>query len=142
MKLSRNTTQRKALMRTQLNSLVNSGHITTTIAKAKLIKPLFDRLVTKAKTNTIATRRLLAADLASTASANRLVDTIAPLFQDKNCGYTFSAKIGTRRGDGVTLVNLKLTADLPKPVEEVKAVKSTKISKTPAKQDLALQDKK
>jgi|CXWL01.1.fsa_nt_gi large subunit ribosomal protein L17 len=124
MKLSRNYNQRKALKRTLLNAFVVNGHLTTTIAKAKLIKPLIDRLITKAKVNTVATRRLLAKELARVDSANRLVDVIAPLFPDKNSGYATSSKVKIRRGDAVTMVELRLTADLPAPVmkEKTKAI--------------------
>ncbi len=120
MKLNRNRNQRKALMRTQLNALVNFGHLTTTLAKAKMMKPLFDRLVTRAKVGTVASRRLLARDLASVTSANRLVDVIAPLFPDRVSGYTSSTKNKIRRGDAVTMVTLRLMADLPAPRSEAK----------------------
>lgn len=133
MKLNRNRNQRKALVRTQLNALVTVGHLTTTEAKARLIKPLFDRLITRAKKADLAARRLLAKELASVDSANRLVDVIAPLFTDKVSGYTTSQKVKIRRGDGVTLVALKLTADVPTPVKEEK--KKAKVEKpvAPAK---------
>lgn len=115
-------------MRTQLNALVNNGRLTTTEAKAKMMKPLFDKLVTRAKKASLASRRLLAKDLASTASANRLVDVIAPLFPDRVSGYTSSTKNKIRRGDAVTMVTLKLMADLPVPVakEEKKVEKKVK----------------
>ena len=127
MKLNRNRNQRKALVRTQLNALVNLGHLTTTLAKAKMMKPLFDKLITRAKVGTVASRRLLARDLASVASANRLVDVIAPLFPDRVSGYTSSTKNKIRRGDAVTMVTLKLMADLPAPV--VKEEKKVKVDK-------------
>ena len=134
MKLNRNRNQRKALVRTQLNALVNLGHLTTTLAKAKMMKPLFDKLITRAKVGTVASRRLLARDLASVASANRLVDVIAPLFPDRVSGYTSSTKNKIRRGDAVTMVTLKLMADLPVPVvKEEKKVKVEKKVKTAKK---------
>jgi len=134
MKLNRNRNQRKALVRTQLNALVNLGHLTTTLAKAKMMKPLFDKLITRAKVGTVASRRLLARDLASVASANRLVDVIAPLFPDRVSGYTSSTKNKIRRGDAVTMVTLKLMADLPAPVvKEEKKVKVEKKVKTAKK---------
>src|SRR3989344_2667610 len=111
MKLNRNRNQRKALMRTQLSALVNFGHLTTTLAKV----------------GTVASRRLLARDLASVASANRLVDVIATLFPDRISGYTSSTKNKIRRGDAVTMVTLKLMADLPVPV--VKEEKKVKVDK-------------
>ncbi|MEK7524759.1 MAG: 50S ribosomal protein L17 [Patescibacteria group bacterium] len=135
MKLNRNRNQRQALMRTQLNALVNFGHLTTTLAKAKMMKPLFDKLITRAKVGTVASRRLLARDLASVASANRLVDVIAPLFPDRVSGYTSSTKNKIRRGDAVTMVTLKLLADLPivKSVPPSSRAKSRDLSKNKTK---------
>ena len=121
-------------MRTQLSALVNFGHLTTTLAKARMMKPLFDKLITRAKVGTVASRRLLARDLASVASANRLVDVIAPLFPDRVSGYTSSTKDKIRRGDAVTMVTLKLMAELPVPVvKEEKKVKVEKKVKTAKK---------
>ncbi len=125
MKLNRNRNQRKALMRTQLNALVNLGHLTTTLAKAKMVKPLFDKLITRAKINSVASRRLLARDLASASSANRLVDVIAPLFPDRVSGFTSSTKKAIRHGDAVTLMTLKLMANLP--VSSAKEEKKVKV---------------
>ena len=80
MKLNRNRNQRKALVRTQLNALVNLGHLTTTLAKAKMMKPLFDRLITRAKVGTVASRRLLARDLANGAPGDTTGGALAPRF--------------------------------------------------------------
>lgn len=126
MKLSRNFNQRKALVRTQLNALIASGHITTTEAKARLVKPLFDRLVTKAKEGTLHARRQILAQLANVTSANRLVDTIVPLFSEKKNGFTSTKKVHIRKGDGVTLVTVKLLAELPKPIPKVEPEKAAK----------------
>lgn len=116
MKLSRNYNQRKALVRTQLVVLINHGQITTTEAKAKLIKPMVDRLITKAKVGSVHARRQLASTLASVPAANRLVDVITPLFADKKSGFASLTKIKIRKGDGTTISTLRLLADIPKPV--------------------------
>lgn len=120
MKLSRNFNQRKALIRTQLNSFVNLGRITTSEARAKMIKPLIDRLITKAKVGSLHARRQLASNLANASSANRLVDVIAPLFADQQSGFATSAKVKIRRGDATTMVMLKLTKELPQVEKLVK----------------------
>ncbi len=124
MKLNRTFNQRKALVRTQLNALINNGQITTTQSKAKLIKPLVDRLITKAKVGSVHARRQLAATLASVSSANRLVDVIMPLFAEKKSGFTSLTKIKIRKGDGTTMSTLRFLAEIPL-----------------AKRDLALPDK-
>lgn len=120
MKLNRSFNQRKALLRTQLNSFISLGRITTTEAKGKLLKPIIEKMITKAKANSVHVRRQLAAELASTASANRLVDTIAPLFSDVQSGFTTLSKVKIRKGDAVTVVSLKLTRELPAEVKEEK----------------------
>lgn len=124
MKLNRNFNQRKALARTQLNALINHGQITTTDSKAKFIKPMVDRLITKAKVGSIHARRQLAATLASVSSANRLVDVIMPLFGEKKSGFTSLTKIKIRKGDASTMSTLRLLADIPKPIEKVKIKKT------------------
>ena len=126
MKLNRNFNQRKALARTQLNALINNGQITTTLAKAKFIKPMVDRLITKAKVGSIHARRQLAATLASVSSANRLVDVIVPLFADRVSGFTTLTKIKIRKGDGTIVSTLKFMADVPKVVKAEKKVKVAK----------------
>lgn len=126
MKLNRNYNQRKALARTQLNALINNGQITTTESKAKFIKPLVDRLITKAKVGSVHARRQLAATLASVSGANRLMDVITPLFGQKKSGFTSLTKIKIRKGDAATMSTLRFLADIPKPVEKVKKAKVVK----------------
>ena len=130
MKLSRNYNQRKALIRTQLVALINNGQITTTESKAELIKPLVDRLITKAKVGSIHARRQLASMLASVPAANRLVDVIMPLFADKKSGFASLTKIKVRKGDGTTISTLRLLAEIPKPVVKAKPVKEAKTNKS------------
>jgi len=136
MKLNRNANQRKALWKTQLRVLITYGKISTTDSKAKELKRQFDILVSKAKTNSVHIRRQLAATLSSVSSANRLVDVIAPLFPDRVSGFTTDSKEKIRKGDGATVVTLKLMAELPKavPVEKkVKPVAKKTTTKKPAK---------
>ncbi len=129
MKLNRNFNQRKALARTQLNALINNGQITTTESKAKFIKPMVDRLITKAKVGSVHVRRQLAATLASVSSANRLVDVIMPLFGQRKSGFTSLTKIKIRKGDATTISTLRLLAEIPKPIVKTKTIKTNKTNK-------------
>lgn len=132
---NRNYNQRKALFKSQLRDLITWGKLTTTEAKAKAIKRIFDRLVAKAKTNSVAVRRQLAASLSSAAHAQRLVDVIAPLMSDHPSGFTSIVKVARRRGDNVVLATLKLVKDLPAtpaPVVPAKP-KVTKVKATKTK---------
>lgn len=125
MKLNRSFNQRKALTRSQANAFIANGHITTTQSKAKMLKPIVEKMIAKAKTNSVHVRRQLASELANVASANRLVDVIAPLYIDVASGFVTNSKVKIRLGDATTMVTLKLTRDLPVEVkpEKVKKVK-------------------
>lgn len=133
MKFDRSFNQRKSLFKNQLNLLINIGKLTTTLAKAKFIKGRFDKLVSKAKVNSVHVRRQLAAELSSVPAANKLVDVIAPLFGTRTSGFTSIAKTSVRKGDGVTLATLTFMEELPKvekKVEKKAAKKETKTTKT------------
>ncbi len=127
-KFNRDYNQRKALFKSLLQSLITWGKLTTTLPKAKVIKRLFDKMVSKAQDNTLSHRRQLAADLSSHPHADRLVDIIAPLFTDRKSGFTTMEKVSIRRGDAVVMATLKLVKDLP--VVEAKKEETKKVTKT------------
>lgn len=100
--LNRDKRQRTALMRSLARSLVLHEGITTTVAKAKELRPLIERLVTASKANTVASRRSVSARLPSPEAVKKLHDTLAPRYKDRNGGYTRIVKlgrIGTRVGE-------------------------------------------
>ena len=105
--LDRNHAGRKALLRTQTISLILRGHIRTTKAKAKVTRAFTERLVTRAKTNTEATRRYLIMRLDHLEAVNTLMKKIAPTMQARKGGYTRMTKLGFRKGDGAELVQLE-----------------------------------
>ena len=80
--------QRRALLRSLARSLVLEERISTTEAKAKALAPFMDRLITYAKTNTLASRRLASAKLQDPAAVKKLFATIAPRYADRTGGYT------------------------------------------------------
>lgn len=127
-KFNRNYNQRKALFKSLLQSLITWGKLTTTLPKAKVIKRMFDKLVSKAQDNTLSHRRQLAADLSSHPHADKLVDVIAPLLNDRKSGFTTLQKVEVRRGDAVVMATLKLVKDLP--VVEAKKEETKKVTKT------------
>jgi large subunit ribosomal protein L17 len=131
---NRNYNQRKALFKSQLQSLITWGKLTTTQPKAKVIKRLFDKMVTRALKGTVAARRLLAGDLSSQSHADRLVDVIAPHLSDRKSGFTTIEKTSVRRGDAVVMSTLRFVKQLPI-VEEVKVEKKvkTEVKKTTKK---------
>jgi len=128
-KLNRSTKERKSLFKIQLRQLIELGKITTTVAKAKVIKRLFDKLAAKATDGTLAARRNIAAQLSSPKTANRLVDLIIPVMGGRRSGFTSIQKVGIRKGDSTPTASLTLVAPLP-PEPEKKAKTIKKETKT------------
>ena len=99
-KLGRTTAHRRAMFRNQLASLVTHERIVTTLAKAKELRPLAEKLVTKGKSDTVASRRLVRRWLADRDHVKKLFDDLAPRFSDRPGGYLRIVKLGPRQGDG------------------------------------------
>lgn len=119
-KLNRDANHRKALFRNQLSQLIENGSLTTSVTKAKVIKRLFDKLVTKAKKSDLSSRRAVIAALGNAKLANKLVDLITPAFGDRTSGFTRIQKVSVRRGDATPLATLQLVVPIPTPAEEKK----------------------
>lgn len=93
---ARPANQRRALMRSLARSLVIHETISTTEAKAKELRPFVERLVTYAKTNTLASRRLAMSRLQDEAAVKKLFTTIGPRYADRKGGYTRVVKRAKR----------------------------------------------
>lgn len=106
-KLGRTTSHRQALFRNQLSSLVKNERIVTTLAKAKELRPIAERIVTKGKADTVASRRQVARWLPDRGDVKRVFDTIAPRFSDRPGGYLRIVKLGPRQGDGAETAALE-----------------------------------
>ena len=132
-KLSRDTDQRRALVRGLVTSLVLHETIQTTEAKAKTVTPLFDKLVTTAKLGTLASRRALATELLTENAAKKLLTEILPSLSDRSSGYTRMVKLPNRSGDNASMVQLSLVA---KPIVSNKkeAIQPKAIASKPAKE--------
>lgn len=107
-RLKRDHNERKALFKSLLNSLIMHEKIETTGAKAKAIRGVFDKLVTKAKPQTVHVRRLLHAFLGDIKSVNKLIDVLVPRMKDRSSGFTRIVKLGRRRGDDAPVVSMEL----------------------------------
>ncbi|MFA6459446.1 MAG: 50S ribosomal protein L17 [Candidatus Paceibacterota bacterium] len=99
-KFGREKTQRHALLRSLARNLIRDSRIQTTLPKAKELRPFVEKLVTKAKSNTIATRRLLSARLHGAPEVKKLVDEIGPKYATRKGGYTRIIRMPTRELDG------------------------------------------
>jgi large subunit ribosomal protein L17 len=102
-KLGRTTAHRKALFRNQLTALFTHARIVTTLAKAKELRPLAERMVTLAGTGSLPARRKVMTMVSDKDVVRRLFDEIAPRFTDRPGGYTRVMRLGRRRGDGAEL---------------------------------------
>jgi len=99
-KLGRKRKVRTALMRSLARNLVLNEKIVTTEAKAKALRPYIEKLITHAKTDTVAKRRLVFSRLGNDVDATKkLFDTIGPRYKDRDGGYTRIVKVGIRQGD-------------------------------------------
>ena len=128
-KLNRNATHRLALMRNLARALFTHERITTTLAKAKALRPLADHLVTLAKADNLHARRQVLSMVPDTEVVKKLFDTIAARFGDRHGGYTRIIRAGTRPGDRALMVVLELV-DRPEAPKE-KAKTDAKSEKTP-----------
>jgi len=102
-KLGRTSAHRKALFRNQLISLFEHERIITTLAKAKELRPQAERMVTLARTGSLANRRQILRVVPDKEIVRRLFDDIAPRFVDRQGGYTRIMRLGRRHGDGAEL---------------------------------------
>ena len=107
-KLGRPTPHRRALLRNLCTSLFEHERITTTVEKAKELRPVAEKLITLGKDGGLHSRRQAAAQLLNAAVVKKLFDIIANRFADRNGGYTRIVKLGYRQGDGADLAVIEL----------------------------------
>ena len=133
-KLGRTQGHRNALLSNLAVSLIEHGQIKTTVAKAKAVRPVIEKLVTKAKTGTLHARRMALADLRHNEGAVRKLFTeIGPLNAERKGGYTRIVKLGMRRSDAAEMAIIEwvdkpaVAAPEPKPTAaKAKAAKPAK----------------
>lgn len=102
-KLRRNPAHRKALLRNLTASVIESNRVETTVAKAKAVKPLVEKMITLGKSGTLADKRQAFSYFFSRKTVHLLFNEVAPRFMDRNGGYTRILKGGFRRGDGAEM---------------------------------------
>jgi len=100
--------QRKALFNSLALNLIVREKIKTTLPKAKELRPLIEKLITKAKKKDIATRRLVISMLSNRAKeTKKLFEVVAPKYVDKKGGYTRILKLGVRKSDGAEMAQIE-----------------------------------
>ena len=108
-KLRRKPAHRKALLRNLAACLIERNRIQTTLAKAKAVRSVVEKLVTMGKSGTLADKRRGMAYLYKRKTVQTLFDEVAPRFMDRNGGYTRIIKTDFRQGDGAEMAILEFT---------------------------------
>ena len=134
-KLNRTSEHRKALIKNMLNSLIKYEQITTTLPKAKVLKPQADKIITLGKKNNLQNTKILISKLQDAKSASKVKKTLAKRYEGRKGGYTRIIKSGYRYGDNAPLAVIefvdrdvqakrvdKKKKDTTKKTEETKAV--------------------
>ena len=100
--------QQRAMLRNQATELFRHGRIKTTQARAKLLRPYAEKLITKAKVGDLHKRRQVLAELRDRDVVAYLFDEVGPRFADRNGGYTRILKLGPREGDNARMARIEL----------------------------------
>ena len=102
-KLNRTSEHRKALIKNMLNSLIKYEQITTTLPKAKVLKPQADKIITLGKKDTLVNTKALVSKLQDINSANKVKKNLAKRYEKRKGGYTRIIKAGFRYGDNAPM---------------------------------------
>ena len=125
-KLSRTDSHRKAMTRNMVTSIFKYERIKTTKAKAIEIRKKAEKMITRAKIDSVHNRRIIAKDIQDKAILAKLFTEIAPRFTERKGGYTRILKLGRRVGDAAEIVFLELVERKEKEVKKKKKEKEEK----------------
>ena len=134
-KLNRTSEHRKALIKNMLNSLIKYEQITTTLPKAKVLKPQADKIITLGKKDTLTNTKTLISKLQYTKSANKVKKTLSKRYENRKGGYTRIIKAGFRYGDNAPMAVIEFVD------RDIEAKKVDRKKKEPSK-DLKTEDQK
>ena len=126
-KLNRTSEHRKALLKNMLNSLIKYEQITTTLPKAKILKPQADKIITIGKTDSLQNTKSLISKLQDSKSANKVKKTLSKRYQNRKGGYTRIIKAGFRYGDNAPMAIIEFVD------RDVEAKKVDRKKKDPSK---------
>jgi len=107
-KFGREKDQKVALLRSLICNFFIRGAITTSLPKAKELRPLVEKLITRAKAGTIAGRRIIISRIGSEQVAKRLVEVIAPKYKERRGGYTRITRLAPRISDASQRAKIEL----------------------------------
>jgi large subunit ribosomal protein L17 len=131
-KLNRTSEHRKALIKNMLNSLIKYEQISTTLPKAKVLKPQADKIITLGKKDTLQNTKMLFSKLQDAKSANKVKKTLSKRYENRKGGYTRIIKAGFRYGDNAPLAVIEF---VDRDVEAKRVDKKKKVQKKETKQE-------
>ncbi|MDC3077048.1 50S ribosomal protein L17, partial [Candidatus Pelagibacter sp.] len=126
-KLNRTSEHRKALIKNMLNSLIKYEQITTTLPKAKVLKPQADKIITLGKKDTLYNTKTLISKLQDIKSTNKVKKTLSKRYENRKGGYTRIIKAGFRYGDNAPMAVIEFVD------RDVEAKRVDKKKKNPTK---------
>tara|TARA_Y100001935_G_scaffold39956_1_gene32090 strand:+ start:56 stop:496 length:441 start_codon:yes stop_codon:yes gene_type:complete len=126
-RLNRTSEHRKALIKNMLNSLIKYEQITTTLPKAKALKPQADKIITLGKKDTLSNTKTLVSKLQDIKSTNKVKKTLSKRYENRKGGYTRIIKAGFRYGDNAPMAVIEFVD------RDVEAKRVDKKKKDPAK---------
>ena len=135
-KLNRTSEHRKALIKNMLNSLIKYEQITTTLPKAKVLKPQADKIITLGKKDTLSNTKTLISKLQDIRSTNKVKKTLSKRYENRKGGYTRIIKAGFRYGDNAPMAVIEFVD------RDVEAKRVDKKKKSPNKDTPKVEDKK
>ena len=133
-KLNRTSEHRKALIKNMLNSLVKYEQITTTLPKAKVLKPQADKLITLGKKDSLQNIRKIISKLQDEGSASKVRKTLSKRYENRKGGYTRIIKAGFRYGDNAPMAVVEFV-DRDVEAKKVDKKKTEKIKEAEKKAD-------
>jgi len=107
-RLGGSSAHQKAILSNLAQDLFWDERVTTTVAKAKMLRPYAEKLITKARSGTLHARRHILRDIGDTEIVTRLFDEVAPRYAERPGGYTRIVRLGPRRGDGAEMAVVEL----------------------------------
>ena len=124
-KLNRTSEHRKALLKNMLNSLIKYEQITTTLPKAKFLKPQADKIITLGKKETLQTTKMLMTKLQDINSTHKVTKTLSKRYENRQGGYTRIIRAGFRYGDNAPMAVIEF---VDRDVEAKRVDKKKKIT--------------
>ena len=108
-----NAAHSRIILRNLTSQLFEHGRVVTTLAKAKQVRPIAEKLITRAKVDTVANRRIVNKTITDKGVSHVLFTEIAPMMAERNGGYTRITRIGDRKGDAAPMAVIELVTDKP-----------------------------